>query len=268
MNRLRLEGKTAVISGVGSGMGRAIAKMFAEEGAAVCATDYNAETGQKTVDEICAAGGKAVFVRCDLTKKEDIAHLHDEALKALGSVTTLVNAAGVLVHGAFMDQTDENMQFIHDTNFRGTVWMMKAFLPDLVKTGNASITNIASISVFKPESYAYYYGAYKAAIAILSRNLAREYTPQGVRINVICPGPVDTNMTPPQFRSGTGDPEAIKGLIETTMLVQRLGVPDDIAYCATYLASDEASWVSAAQFVIDGGATFGGANHFKIKGKA
>jgi NAD(P)-dependent dehydrogenase (short-subunit alcohol dehydrogenase family) len=128
---------------------------------------------------------------------------------------------------------------------------MQGFMPALVKNGHSSIINIASISVAKPESFAYYYGAYKAAVDIITRNLIREFTPQGVRLNVICPGPVNTNMTPAEVKN---NPEAQKAIIAAVCPVGRLGEPEDIAYCATYLASDEASWVTGSQFVVDGGA--------------
>jgi NAD(P)-dependent dehydrogenase (short-subunit alcohol dehydrogenase family) len=244
-------------------MGRATAEMFAEEGARLVGCDFNPEEGQKTIDGINAAGGEALFVSCDLKKREDITRVREEAISKYGRVTTLVNAAGIVVLDRFMNQTDEDMEKLFETNYRGAVWMMREFLPYLVESGQSSITNIASISVFQPESYAYYYGSFKAAIAMLTRNLAREYTPQGVRLNVICPGPCDTGMTPDACKLDGGDPAAIKNLTDS-LLCGRVGDAKDIAYCATYLASDEAEWVTAAQFVIDGGASFAGGDHFEL----
>jgi NAD(P)-dependent dehydrogenase (short-subunit alcohol dehydrogenase family) len=263
MSRLRLKNKVAVVTGVASGMGQAIAKMFSEEGAKIVGCDYSGELGQKTIDEITSDGGDATFVRCDLREKDDIVKVRQEAISRYGSVSTLVNAAGVCVLERFMNQTDEDMQRLFETNYRGTVWMMKEFLPYLVENGKSSITNIASISVYQPESFAYYYGSFKSAIAMLTRNLAREYTPLGVRLNVICPGPCDTGMTPEKCRLDGGDPEAIQGLLKA-ILCDRIGTAKDIAYCATYLASDEAEWVTAAQFTVDGGASFAGGDHVEI----
>ena len=260
MFKLRLEGKVAVVTGCASGMGQATALMFGEEGAKVVGVDYNAEEGQKTIDQINANGGDAVFVQCDLKKKEDIQRVHQVTMDTYGYVTTLVNAAGICVLDVFMNQTDEDMMKLFETNYRGAVWMMREFIPDLKAHGKASITNVASVSVYKPESFAYYYGSFKAAIAILTRNLAREFSPE-IRFNVICPGPCDTGMTPDTCKMDGGDPEAVKVLVDS-LLCDRVGVGKDIAYCATYLASDEAEWVNAAQFVIDGGATFGGGDHF------
>ncbi len=263
MFKLRLEGKVAVVTGASSGMGQAIAKMFAEEGAKVVGCDYNAAAGQKTIDEINEAGGDALFVPCNLRKRSDIIRVREEALARYGHVTTLVNAAGIVVLDRFMNQTDEDMQKLFETNYRGTVWMMRELLPYLVESGKASVTNIASISVYQPESYAYYYGSFKAAIAMLTRNLAREYSPQGVRLNVICPGPCDTGMTPESCRIEGGDPAAIRNLL-SALLCDRIGSAEDIAYCATYLASDEAEWITASQFTVDGGASFAGGDHFEL----
>jgi NAD(P)-dependent dehydrogenase (short-subunit alcohol dehydrogenase family) len=263
MFKLRLEDKVAVISGVASGMGQAITTMFAEEGAKVVGCDYNREDGQRTIDDITNSGGDAIFVPCNLRVKSDVTRVREEALSRYGRVTTLVNAAGIVVLDRFMAQTDEDMQKLFETNYRGAVWMMREFLPDLVECGKSSVTNIASISVYQPESYAYYYGSFKAAIAMLTRNLAREYTPKGVRLNVICPGPCDTGMTPDICKLDGGDPEAIRNLL-SALLCDRIGLAKDIAYCATYLASDEAEWVTASQFVVDGGASFGGGDHFKL----
>lgn len=263
MFRLRMDGKVAVVSGAASGMGRAVAKMFAEEGAKVVGCDYNRQDGQKTIDDITSNGGDALFVPCNLRNREDITKVREAAIARYGHVTTLVNAAGIVVLDTFMNQTDEDMQKLFETNYRGTVWMMREFLPYLVQNGRSSVTNIASISVYQPESYAYYYGSFKAAIAMLTRNLAREYTPQGVRLNVICPGPCDTGMTPDSCKLDGGDPAAIKNLLGA-LLCDRIGTATDIAYCATYLASDEAEWITASQFVVDGGASFGGGDHFKL----
>ena len=261
MNRPRLDGKVAVVTGVASGMGKAIAEMFAEEGAGVVGCDFSAEAGFRTFESIKASGGDGLFVPCDLRRREDIINVREEAIRRYGKVTTLVNAAGIVVLSPFMAQTDADMQALFETNYRGAVWMMREFLPYLVESGKSSVTNIASISVYQPESFAYYYGSFKSAIAMLTRNLAREYSRLGVRMNVICPGPCDTGMTPDSCKMEGGDPEAVKRLVDS-LLCNRVGSGKDIAYCATYLASNEAEWVTASQFTIDGGASFAGGDHF------
>lgn len=248
----RMKGKIAVVTGVASGIGKAIIEMFAAEGAKVVGADYDAENGQKTIDGIKANGGEAIFVATNLRKKEDVENLKKVALDTYGTITTLVNSAGVLVHAPFMEHTDDDYDKVSETNFRAYCWTMQAFLPVMVANEQqCSVLNIASISSIKPESNAYYYGAFKAAVDLMTRNLTREFSPQGVRMNVICPGPVNTNMTPQEVKNS---PEIQAEMCKNVCSIGRLGQPEDIAYAATYLCSDEASWVTGAHFVIDGGA--------------
>ena len=249
----RLDGKIAVVTGVGSGIGKGVAEMFAKEGAKVVGTSLLAEE-RKTIDDIVANGGDAIFVQANLRNKADIDKVYDAAMEKYGTITTLVNCAGVLVHKHFLDHNDDDYAFISETNFRPAIWMMQKFLPVLTKEnshGKNAVLNIASISSIKPESDAYFYGGFKAALDLTTRNLSREFSPKGVRLNVICPGPVQTNMTPKEVKES---PEIQAEMCRTTCSIGRLGQPEDIAYAATYLCSDEATWVTGAHFVIDGGA--------------
>ena len=247
----RMNGKIAVVTGAGSGIGRAVSVMFAKEGAKVVCANRTEADGNETLAMIKSVGGDGVYVKTDVRKKEDIKNLHLKAIGAFGDVTTLFNCAGILVHAPFMDHTDADLEKVFETNFRGYYWMMQEFLPTLVKNGHASVTNVASISVMKPETDAYLYGAMKAAVNKMTRDLIREYSPQGVRLNVICPGPVQTNLTPDYVRNS---PEIQAEICKAVCPVGRLGEPDDIAYAAVWLASDEADWVTGSTIVIDGGA--------------
>lgn len=253
----RMENKIAVVTGVGAGIGKATAIMFAKEGAKVVAVNRSAR-GQATVDQIIAAGGEAIFVQADLRKKEDVDKVYDAAMAKYGTITTLFNCAGVLVHAPFLEHTDEDYDYISETNYRAYIWMMQKFLPVMTKEnshGKNAIVNVASISSIKPESNAYFYGGFKAAVDMTTRNLSREFSPLGVRLNVICPGPVNTDMTPAYVKES---PEIQAEMCKNVCSIGRLGDPDDIAYAATYLCSDEATWVTGAHFVIDGGATMMG----------
>ena len=243
----RLEGKYAVITGATSGLGEACALMFAKEGAQVVATGRNQEKGEALVAKITEAGGTAYFIACDMRKKEDVQALHDFAMEKMGKVNVLLNSAGVLVHKPFLEQNDDDFNFIMETNLRAYIWTMQAFIPEMEALGQGSIINIASISAFWPELNSYFYGCSKAAVANLSMNVACEYAKKGIRINTIEPGPVLTNMTPAEVAAHPEDFAA--GICP----LGRIGVPEDIAYAATYFASDESSWVTASALAIDGG---------------
>lgn len=250
----RMKDKIAVVTGVGSGIGKGVAEMFAAEGAKIVGVDYNAEAGQATIDGIVAAGGEAMFIQANLRVREEVDKIKEIVVEKYGTITTLANCAGVLVHKPFLEHNDTDYDFISETNMRAYVWLMQAFLPLMTKEnshGKNAIVNIASISSIKPETNAYYYGAFKAAIDLMTRNLTREFSPLGVRLNVICPGPVQTNMTPEAVRNS---PEIQADMCKNVCSIGRLGIPEDIAYAATYLCSDEATWVTGAHFVIDGGA--------------
>ena len=248
----RLQDKVAVVTGATSGIGEAVAVMYAKEGASVVLVGRNSKKGEATAAKIREDGGDAVFVRCDVTKKEDILNLKDAAYEKYGRVDILFNCAGVLVHKPFLEQDDADFELITQTNCRAYIWTMQAFIPEMVKAGHGNIINVASISSVWPEVNAYFYGAMKAAVTNLSRNVAKEFARKGIRVNCILPGPINTNMTPDWVKNSK---EAQQGMIDTVCMVGRLGEPEDIAYGAVYLGSDESSFVTGQNLVIDGGVT-------------
>lgn len=246
----RLDNKIAVITGATSGIGEAVALMYVKEGAKVVTAGRNAEKGTVLVEKIKEMGGEGIFVPCDLRKKEDVAALKEAAYKAYDHVDILFNAAGVLVHKPFLEQNDDDFNYIMETNYRAYVWTMQAFIPEMEKDGKGNIINVASISSIWPELNSYFYGAMKAAVTNISRNVAKEFARKGIRINCILPGPINTGMTPAEIKNNK---EAQKEMIDTVCMLGRLGEPNDIAYGAVYLGSDESSFVTGTNLVIDGG---------------
>ena len=246
----RLKGKVVIVTGAASGIGKAVAIMFAKEGAKVAAVDINEPKGTEVAAKIIEDGGEAMFKRCDLRKIEEIPAIKDATLKKYGRIDILINAAGVLVHKPFMEQTMEDLNLIFETNFRPYALLMQAVIPTMMEQGKGAIVNIASISAVWPELNSYFYGAMKAGVTNLSRNVAKEFSRKGIRINCILPGPINSNMTPDFIKNSK---EAQQALIDEVGMLGRLGEPDDIAHAAVYLASDEASFVTGINLIVDGG---------------
>lgn len=246
----RMENKVAVVTGAASGIGEAVARLYAKEGAKVVIVDRNEEKGNQIVDDIRVQGEEAVFVACDLRHPQQITALRDAAHEAYGHVDVLFNAAGVLVHKPFLEQTMDDLDLIFETNFRAYVLTMQAFIPKMLEQGKGTIVNVASVSSVWPELNSYFYGAMKAGITNLSRNVAKEFARKGIRINCILPGPINTNMTPDFIKNNK---EAQQEMIDSVGMLGRLGEPEDIANAALYLGSDESSFVTGVNLIVDGG---------------
>lgn len=255
MKSERLAGKAALVTGAGSGIGRGIALMFARHGARVLASDLNAASNAETLQLAKAEGltlaGEAPV---DLTQPRDVGRMIGSAVREFSRLDVLVNAGA---WGAF--QWIEDMDY--DAHWRRTIaseldsvfLVSKAAWPHLKTSGAASIINIASANSFAAleGSPALAHTAGKGGVLAMTRQLAMEGAPHGIRANSICPGMTVTSATQPVLDNVPAVRESAK---RKTML-GRFGQPEDIAWCAVYLASDEASWVTGADFSIDGGAT-------------
>ena len=246
----RLDNKIAIVTGATSGIGEAVAMMYAKEGAKVAAVGRNESKGNEVVKKIVNNGGEVIFLKCNLRNINEIKGIKESTLKRFGRIDILFNAAGVLVHKPFLEQTMDDLNLIFETNFRAYVLTMQTIIPVMVKQGKGTIINVASISSVWPEVNSYFYGAMKAGITNLSRNVAKEFSRKGIRVNCILPGPINTNMTPDFIKNSK---EAQQALIDEVGMLGRLGEPEDIAYAAVYLGSDESSFVTGINLVVDGG---------------
>ncbi len=251
----RLEGKIAFITGSGSGVGEASAKMFAKEGARIIVADFNKEWGSATAKAIVDAGGDAIFVNCNTRVHQSVKDAVKAGMDKYGRIDVLMNCAGIVRIKPFLDITEDDYTAITETNLRGYFWTMQEILPIMIKQKKGSVVNIASISAYKAETRTAIYAATKAGVAIMTQDVAKEMAPYGIRLNTICPGPIHTHMVPQEL---IDHPEELDQMIKECVPLGREGVGDDIAYPAVYLASDEASFVTGASFIIDGGVWING----------
>lgn len=248
---MRLEGKTALITGAGSGMGRLAAEVFAREGANVVAADISADALQETVERVRGQGGEITGQAGDVRSAQDVRGWVERAVAAYGQLDVLYNNAGIFPDedGSLVEMDEEVYQRVIDVNLKGVSLCCKYGVPELVRAGGGSIVNVASfvalVGCTVPQDA---YTASKGAVLSLTRSLAVQFGPQHVRVNAICPGPIET----PLLRELLRDEEARNRRLSRIPL-GRFGRPEDIVNAALYLASDEASWTTGTTFVVDGG---------------
>jgi len=247
---MKLQNKVAIITGAGSGIGKAIAILFAKEGAKVVVANRRVDKGEATVLEIKNLGGEAIFVQTDVSKWEDVDRMVSKAVATYGKVDILVNNAGIVRFGP-LHQTDEVIwNEIININLKGVFYCMKRVITEMLKIGKGKIVNIASIAGLVGFDQIGPYCASKGGIIALTREAALEYAKNKINVNVIAPGVIKTEMT-----EGMLADEEVKKGFESQTPYPRLGEPEDIAYAALYLASDEADFVTGEVLVVDGGWT-------------
>ena len=256
----RLKGKVAIITGANSGIGRATARLFAREGAKVVCCDIQ-ETIAPRIDQLIKEkeGGEAVFATIDVTKQEDCDRMVKIALESFGRVDILYNNAGAGVRKKVHEHTDEEWNFVLNTNLNAMFRGSRAVLPYFIKQGSGSIVTTASTFGLLASPEYPGYCATKAAIINLTREMALDYGPMGIRINCVCPGAIETPRFrgfPPRPTLGEGmTAEQRKTMGGSNKALLRMGRPEEIAYGVLFLVSDEASFVTGHALVVDGGQT-------------
>jgi len=256
----RLKGRVAIITGANSGIGRATARLFAREGAKVVCCDIQ-ETISPRIDQLIKEkeGGQAVFATIDVTKPEDCERMVKIALDSFGDVDILYNNAGAGIRKKVHEHSDEEWQFVLDTNLNAMFRGARAVLPHFIKKKSGNIVTTASTFGLLASPNYPGYCATKAAIINLTREMAMDYGPLGIRINCVCPGAIETPRFrgfPPRPTLGDGmTDEQRKIMGDTNKALLRMGRPEEIAYGVLFLVSDEASFVTGHALVIDGGQT-------------
>ena len=246
---MRLKGKVALISGGARGMGAVEAKLFALEGAKIIIGDILESEGLRTEAEINANGGECIFVRLDVTTEADWQSAMRFAMTRFGRLDVLVNNAGISVSGIIEDLSEGDWDRVMDINVKGVFLGTKHAIPAMRATGGGSIVNISSGAGIAPQpGTSGAYAASKGAVRIFSKATAIQYAPENIRCNSVHPGPVETDML---ALTSSDDRAAMVGRVP----LGRVGTSEEIAYGVLYLASDEASFVTGSELVIDGGRT-------------
>ena len=247
----RLEGKRALVTGAGAGIGRAIALRLAGEGARVALADVNEEAAEGVAGEI--GGGSPVY-RVDVTKADEMENLIGSVVGEFGGLDVMVNNAGVGIAANAPDTTEENYDLVMDVCVRGTFLGMKYAIPTIKDSGGGSIVNMSSIAALVGLTDRAVYSAAKGAILAMTRASAIDHIEEGVRINCIAPGTVDTPWVA-RITAGYDDPEDAREKMKARQPHGRLVQPEEIAAMAAYLASDESGSVVGACMIVDGGVT-------------
>ena len=246
----RVQDKVCLVSGGARGIGREDVLLLAQEGGRIVVTDLEEEAGQAVVDEVKAMGGEAIFIKHDVSSEEDWKKVVNEAVEAFGKVDVLVNNAGVLTLKSIQDTTEADWDFVNNINTKGLFFGVKHILPAMQKAGAGSIINISSIYGIAGAPSASAYQASKGAVRVFTKSAAVEYAPFNIRVNSVHPGVIATAMTKDAM-AGEGAVEALLG----GAIMRRPADPKEIAWGVLFLATDESSFMTGSELVIDGGYT-------------
>jgi NAD(P)-dependent dehydrogenase (short-subunit alcohol dehydrogenase family) len=251
MKHLSLSGKVALVTGGASGIGRATALAFAEQGIAVVVADINVEGGEHTARSIRDAGGKAQFVRCDVTRDAEVKALVEHSVTTYGSLDYAFNNAGIeLERERLADGSESDFDAIMNVNVKGVWLCLKHELPVMVAQGGGAIVNTASVAGLVASPRMSVYGASKHAVVGLTKTAAVEYAKKKVRVNAICPGIIDTEM---YRRVHDADPKTVDDIVKAFHPVGRAGTVDEVAGAVLYLCSDSATFTTGQALAVDGG---------------
>ncbi|MBZ5541717.1 MAG: SDR family oxidoreductase [Acidobacteriia bacterium] len=250
----RLAGKIALITGGGTGLGRACALRFAQEGARVALAGRRLEPLESAAAEIRAGGGEALAIACDVTRAGDAARAVRETAARFGGLHVLVNNAGMLHVSSVESISEDDWDRVLEVNLKGPFLMSRAALPELRKAGGGAIVNIGSILGLVAMKERAAYCASKGGVTLLTKAMALDHAHENIRVNCICPAIVETDLVKELFTRAP-DPEAARRARLATIPLGRMGQPEDAAHLAVYLASEESAWVTGAAIPLDGGLT-------------
>jgi NAD(P)-dependent dehydrogenase (short-subunit alcohol dehydrogenase family) len=251
-----LDGKSALITGAASGIGRAIALLFSAEGASLTLADRDAEAGHAVAEEILSSGGRALFSLCDVSQAAECERVVREANQSFKGLDVVVNAAGIIVRRSVVDLEEDDWDRMMNVNAKSVYLIGKHAIPLMQWEGGGSIINISSGWGLVGGPNAAGYCASKGAVVQLTRSMAIDFGPQNIRVNCLCPGDTDTQMLKEEARQlGTSTAKFLKDAARRPL--GRIGTPEEIAQAALFLASDASSYMTGAVMVVDGGGLAG-----------
>ncbi len=249
---MRLAGKVATITGAGVGIGRATALLFAQEGAAVAVADLNPATGQETVALIEAAGGRAFFVQADVSQADAVQTMLQKTVETFGRLDVLFNNAGIVKQGRVEDSSVEDWNAQIGTTLTSVFLGCKYAIPIMREQGGGVLINMASVAGMMGIVNRAVYSAAKGGVIGLTRAIALDHAGEGIRCVYLAPATIETPSLTDRINTSP-DPAAARKAFEARQPVGRLGRPDDVAYAALYLASDESSFITGSGLTVDGG---------------
>ncbi len=247
----RLEGRVAIVTGTARGIGKAIARRFAAEGALVTGVDVLVEPGEQSAREVVAEGGKMRFLVGDVASASEVRRSGQRGLDEHGRVDILINNAGIQKEALLTDVTVADFHAVVNVNLLGAVLFCREVLPGMVARKSGAIVNMSSVLGLVADPLLPVYGATKAGLLGLTRNIAISYGSDGIRCNAICPGDVDTELNQVYFEAHD-DPAAFRGRVEHEYPMRRIASTDEIAKVAVFLASDDASFMRGSHVLVDG----------------
>ena len=251
---MRLKNKVSIITGAGTGIGKATALRFGQEGAKVVVADLDDAAGQEAVRQIKEAGGEATFVHTDVSRSKDCRLLMEESTKAFGRIDILVNNAGIYVQGGITDTSEEDWKRILAVNLDGVFYCSRHAVPYMIKAGGGSIVHVGSEAGIVGIKNQLAYNVSKAAVIMMAKSMAIDLAKYNVRVNTVCPGTTETPLVKAAIEKSP-DPTETRKALEGCRPANRLGLPEEIASAIAFIASDEPGYATGSDLIIDGGMT-------------